>query len=111
MGARHRGAARTGASGRSSAGRASTSAKHGASEGCCQCVELMYLHDRRLLDGEAFCRRDGGNGPIRVLISAGASCPDALVDRVVSHLAGLLGREDKLLEALEPYRALLTESN
>ncbi|MBU42829.1 MAG: 4-hydroxy-3-methylbut-2-enyl diphosphate reductase [Spirochaetaceae bacterium] len=56
-------------------------------------------------------RRDGGNGPIRVLISAGASCPDALVDRVVSHLAGLLGREDKLLEALEPYRALLTESN
>ena len=55
-------------------------------------------------------RRDGKEGPIRVLISAGASCPDALVDRVVSHLAGLLGKKDHLQDALEPFRKLLSES-
>lgn len=52
-------------------------------------------------------RRDGSEGPIRVLISAGASCPDALVDRVVTHLAGLLGLEENLDSALAPYRDIL----
>ena len=53
-------------------------------------------------------RIDGASGPIRVLVSAGASCPDALVDRVVSHLAELLGRKDGLQLALDPYRKLLS---
>lgn len=52
-------------------------------------------------------RSDGQEGPVRVLISAGASCPDALVDRVVSHLAQLLGKESLLPEALAPYRQAL----
>jgi hypothetical protein len=44
-----------------SAGQASTLTKHGASERCCCARRLMHLHDGRRFDGEAFCRRDGGN--------------------------------------------------
>ncbi len=55
-------------------------------------------------------RIDANSGPIRVLVSAGASCPDALVDRVVSHLADLLGRKDRLEEALDPFRKLLASA-
>lgn len=54
-------------------------------------------------------RIDGQEGAIRVLVSAGASCPDALVDRVVSHLADLLGRKDNLEEALLPFREVFQE--
>jgi 4-hydroxy-3-methylbut-2-enyl diphosphate reductase len=42
-----------------------------------------------------------GSAPLRVLISSGASCPDALVEAVIVKLAGFYGA-DALLDALIP---------
>jgi 4-hydroxy-3-methylbut-2-en-1-yl diphosphate reductase len=42
-----------------------------------------------------------GSAPLRVLISSGASCPDALVEAVIVKLAGFYGA-DALLDALMP---------
>jgi 4-hydroxy-3-methylbut-2-enyl diphosphate reductase len=42
-----------------------------------------------------------GSGPLRVLISSGASCPDALVEAVIVKLAGFYGT-DALSDALIP---------
>ena len=44
---------------------------------------------------------------VRVLLTAGASCPDALVDEVISKLASFLGVDDLIPEALEPYQSAL----
>lgn len=38
----------------------------------------------------------GSAGPVRILISSGASCPDALVEAVISKIAGYYGSAGKL---------------
>ncbi len=43
-----------------------------------------------------------GSAPLRILISSGASCPDALVEAVIVKLAGLYGADALLLDALIP---------
>jgi len=45
--------------------------------------------------------------PITILLSAGASCPDSLVDKVIQKLAQIFSVEDKLENALEPYIDIL----
>jgi len=42
-----------------------------------------------------------GRSPLRILISSGASCPDALVEDVIVKLAGYYGA-DALLDAIIP---------
>lgn len=49
-----------------------------------------------------------GDSPVQILLSAGASCPDALVDRVLNRMLVLLGiGEDELGHALAPYRDII----
>jgi len=45
--------------------------------------------------------------PVTILLSAGASCPDSLVDKVIQKLAQIFSVEDKLENALEPYIDIL----
>lgn len=45
-----------------------------------------------------------------VLITAGASCPDVLVDQVISRITKFFGVDDQLESALEPYRAVIAEA-
>jgi len=40
-----------------------------------------------------------GSGPMRILVSSGASCPDALVEAVISKIAGYYGVADRLGKA------------
>ena len=44
---------------------------------------------------------------INILISAGASCPDAHVDLVIKKICSLFQQENRLEKALEPYRKIL----
>lgn len=44
--------------------------------------------------------------PLRVMITSGASCPDALVDRVIQRLALITGNEDGLAVAVEQWDAI-----
>lgn len=47
------------------------------------------------------------NRPIEIALSAGASCPDALVDRVLSRTASLLGvTAEQFDEAMKPYQEM-----
>jgi len=41
-----------------------------------------------------------GSTPLRILISSGASCPDALVEAVIRKLAGYYGASDKVEQAV-----------
>ena len=50
-----------------------------------------------------------GNAPLQILVTSGASCPDALVDEVILKIAGILGIEARLEEALLPFREILQE--
>lgn len=45
---------------------------------------------------------------ITILLSAGASCPDALVDKVIRKLAKIFNVEEELVRALEPYLSLIS---
>ena len=44
--------------------------------------------------------------PLEVLMTAGASCPDALVDQVLARIASILGAHEEIEKAMEPYREL-----
>ncbi len=57
-------------------------------------------------------RRSNGDGsPIDILITAGASCPDALVDEVIRRLAALYGLEDGLESLCEKLLYAQEDSN
>lgn len=81
--------------------------------------ELLSRHEIRHLDlksGSTVTTKEwlpeGGRNPVEILISAGASCPDALVDRVLNRLLRLLEiGEDELTQALEPYRAMISRDS
>lgn len=49
------------------------------------------------------------DGPIRILITAGASCPDAQVDAVISRVAGFHDALNRLDEALIPFVDMLEQ--
>ena len=42
-----------------------------------------------------------GSGPLRILVSSGASCPDALVEAVISKIAGYYGSTKDLESLIE----------
>ena len=48
-----------------------------------------------------------GSEVVEVLITAGASCPDVLVDQVISRVASFFAVEDKVEIALAPYQSAL----
>lgn len=43
--------------------------------------------------------------PVKILITSGASCPDALVENVIGKLAGFFGQADKVKELTEQFSA------
>ena len=45
------------------------------------------------------------NAPLRVMITSGASCPDALVERVIERLALLTGNEKAMVTVTEEWQA------
>jgi len=47
----------------------------------------------------------GSKEPLEILLTAGASCPDAVVDEVIVKIAGLAGVLDRLPKALEAFSA------
>jgi 4-hydroxy-3-methylbut-2-en-1-yl diphosphate reductase len=62
-----------------------------------------FHHHREHLTGNwlrPIAQRDGSQHPLRILISSGASCPDAMVESVIRKLAGYFGAEGAL-EKLE----------
>lgn len=48
-----------------------------------------------------------GKDRVDVLLTAGASCPDALVDRVIEKIAECFGAADKIEEALFPFLSMM----
>jgi 4-hydroxy-3-methylbut-2-enyl diphosphate reductase len=59
--------------------------------------EIMHYdfhHSRELLTRDYL----PGHSPIKILITSGASCPDALVEAVIRRLAGFLNVEEKMEE-------------
>jgi 4-hydroxy-3-methylbut-2-en-1-yl diphosphate reductase len=61
--------------------------------------EILHYnsHDKRELRARGWLSSNGG--PVRILVSSGASCPDALVEAVIDKIAGMYGASEKL-EAL-----------
>jgi 4-hydroxy-3-methylbut-2-en-1-yl diphosphate reductase len=45
--------------------------------------------------------------PVKILITSGASCPDALVEGVINRLAGYFGAEEKMETLIEGFRTEL----
>ena len=44
--------------------------------------------------------------PLHIMITSGASCPDALVERVIAHLANITGNTDAFQKAVDEWSAL-----
>lgn len=55
-----------------------------------QKIRHFNFHTHQELETEDFLNKNS-NEPLRVLITSGASCPDALVERVIARLAALSG--------------------
>ena len=51
-----------------------------------------------------------GKRPVEILITAGASCPDALVDQVIQRVAELTGVSERIDPALESFREIASRS-
>lgn len=51
-----------------------------------------------------------GKRPLSILVSAGASCPDALVDRVITRIAELTNTAQMIQGAVQPYKNMLEEA-
>jgi len=45
------------------------------------------------------------NRPLRVMITSGASCPDALVERVIERLAAIMGNENVIQDITDEWQA------
>jgi 4-hydroxy-3-methylbut-2-enyl diphosphate reductase len=54
----------------------------------------LHTHEEKVSDNYLPAHR-----PLRIMITSGASCPDALVERVIERLAELTGNENGLAEA------------
>ena len=48
--------------------------------------------------------------PVQIMVTAGASCPDALVEQVVLKIAQLFGVQDRLTPQLAAFDAMLAAS-
>ena len=46
------------------------------------------------------------NRPLRIMVTSGASCPDALVERVIERLAELTGNENALLTVAQQWQTV-----
>lgn len=73
---------------------------------------LLSSNEIRHFDLHAHAERISGNylpahKPIRVMVTSGASCPDALVERVMERLAQLTGNADALAAASQEWQAIL----
>lgn len=64
-------------------------------------VRHLDLNSRQVLETRNWLPRD--KSPIDILVSAGASCPDALVDEVISKVSALFGLHDKFDSALSRF--------
>ena len=74
-------------------------------------IDLALIRHKHVQSGEIretadwFPSLENRERPLEVLITAGASSPDALVDQVISRIAELTGVSDLLEGALQPYRS------
>lgn len=66
-----------------------------------ECIRYLDLQDHKVKEKKTWVPE--GN-PINILITSGASCPDALVDQVIMRIAEICGVADRIESALEPYR-------
>jgi len=71
-------------------------------ESCLQSLDEIQhfdLHAHKIVVSHGFFAT--GSKPVKVLITSGASCPDALVERVVQRLCALTGNAEALLSVQE----------
>ncbi len=63
-------------------------------------IKHFDLHTHREVETEHYLP---GKEPLRVMITSGASCPDALVERVIERLALLTGNEKELEQVIDEW--------
>ena len=63
-------------------------------------IRHLSLHTGEVIESESWLPLQ--NGPIEIMITAGASCPDILVDRVITKVASFFGVEGKIAKSLPP---------
>lgn len=65
-------------------------------------IEHFDLHEKKTIRTEDYAL--GFPSPMRILITSGASCPDALVEKVIQRLVALFDTEEALEQALAEFR-------
>lgn len=72
-------------------------------------IRHLNFHEKRVLTTSCWYPQD--RQVVEVLVSAGASCPDALVDQVVVKVAELVGVEKNIEDTLSSYREVLVRAS
>ncbi|RMG42991.1 MAG: 4-hydroxy-3-methylbut-2-enyl diphosphate reductase [Candidatus Dadabacteria bacterium] len=67
-------------------------------------IRHLDLHSKKITVTENWLPE---NQPVEILITAGASCPDVLVDRVITTISSYYGLEQQIKDALRPYQQQL----
>ncbi len=67
-----------------------------------QQIEHFSFHEKKQLTTDAFLP---GKRPLDILMTSGASCPDAEVEKVIHQLAAVLGIETSLSKLLETFES------
>lgn len=71
-------------------------------------IRHLDMHSGSLTESESWIPP---NRPLEILLTAGASCPDAMVDDVLFRLCQHLGIENRLDQALAPFRELIAKQD
>lgn len=67
-------------------------------------IRHLDMHRNELIETEGWMPQES---PVEILLTAGASCPDAMVDDVLLRIASLSGAGDALERALQPFRDMI----
>src|SRR5690606_32476547 len=59
------------------------------------CIEHYDIHEKKLVQTRDFLP---AGRPVRVMVTSGASCPDALVEQVIGRLCALMGVDPSVLQ-------------
>ena len=69
-------------------------------------IRHLVLPDKNVVDSTDWLPPGTEENPVEILITAGASCPDALVDQVLTRIAEFCGVADRFEDALRPYQSV-----
>lgn len=67
-------------------------------------IRHYNFHEKREFTAEDWLPADNGR-PVRILLTSGASCPDALVEAAICRLAAFFDAEDRIPELIDAFGA------